>query len=82
MARSAAVRRSTSSCGAPAPLGSLPIGRLRAAPTRADWLPAAVMKAGLVDLTVATPTLVFSFRMVPPAALTAARAVAADTPSA
>jgi hypothetical protein len=60
----------------------LPTGRLRAAPAKADWLPAAVMKAVLVDLTVATPTLVFSFRMVPPAALMAARAAAADTPSA
>jgi len=48
-ARSAAVSRSTSSLGA-APLGSLPTGRLRAAPTRADWRPAAAMKAGLLDL--------------------------------
>jgi hypothetical protein len=40
------------------------------------------MKAGLVDLTVATPTLAFSLTMVPPAALTAARAAAADAPSA
>jgi hypothetical protein len=80
-ARSAAVSRSTSSLGA-APLGSLPTGRLRAAPTRADWRPAAAMKAGLLDLTVATPTRVFSFRMVPPAALTAARAAAVEAPSA
>jgi|SoiMethySBSTD1v2_1073268.scaffolds.fasta_scaffold27047_4 hypothetical protein len=30
------------------------------------------MKPALLDLTVATPTRAFSFRMVPPAALTAA----------
>jgi hypothetical protein len=81
-ARSAAVRRSTSARGEPAPLGSLPTGRLRAAPARADWRPAAAMKAGLPDLTVATPTRAFSFRTVPPAALMAARAAVADAPSA
>jgi hypothetical protein len=36
----------------------------------------------LLDLTVATPTWVFSFRTVPPAALMAARAAAAEAPSA
>src|SRR5918993_5426072 len=56
-ARSAAVSRSTSSLAARPPLGILPMGRLRAAPTRADWRPAAAMKAGLLDLTVATPDL-------------------------
>jgi hypothetical protein len=40
------------------------------------------MKPALLDLTVATPTWVFSFRMVPPAALMAARAAAAEAPSA
>jgi hypothetical protein len=40
------------------------------------------MKSALLDLTVATPTLAFSFRMVPPAALIAARAAAAEAPSA
>jgi hypothetical protein len=81
-ARSAAVRRSTSSLEALAPLGIRPMGRLRAAPTRARWAAAARTKAGLLDLTVATPTRVFSFRMVPPAALTAARAAAGEAPSA
>jgi hypothetical protein len=81
-ARSAAVRRSTSSLAALAPLGILPMGRLRAAPTRARWPAAARTKAGLTDLTVATPTRVFSLRIVPPAALTAARAAAVDAPSA
>ena len=80
-ARSAALSRSTSALGA-APLGSLPMGRLRAAPTRADWRPAAAMNDGLLDLTVATPTWVFSFTTVPPAALRAARAAAAEAPSA
>jgi len=36
----------------------------------------------LADFTVATPTWLFSLTMVPPAALTAARAAAADAPSA
>ena len=40
------------------------------------------MKAGLVDLTVATPTWVFSFTIVPPAASMAACAAAAEAPSA
>jgi hypothetical protein len=44
-ARSAAVRRSTSSFSAGPPPGILPTGRLRAAPTRADWPPAALMAA-------------------------------------
>jgi hypothetical protein len=43
---------------------------------------AAAMKPVLLDLTVATPTWAFSFRRVPPAALTAARAAAVDAPSA
>jgi hypothetical protein len=58
------------------------MGRLRAAPTRACWRLAAAMNAGLLDLTVATPTRVFSLRTVPPAALMAALAAAAETPSA
>ena len=81
-ARSAAVSRSTSSLAARPPLGILPMGRLRAAPTRADWRPTAAMKAGLLDLTVATPTWAFSFTTVPPAALMAALAAAAEAPSA
>jgi hypothetical protein len=81
-ARSAVVRRSTSSLAAAAPFGIRPMGRLRAAPTRAFWAAAADRNAGLADFTVATPTRVFSLRMVPPAALTAARAAAADAPSA
>jgi hypothetical protein len=80
-ARSAAVRRSTLSRSW-APPGAWPMGRLRAAPTRACWPLAASMNAGLLDLTVATPTRAFSLRMVPPAALTAALAAAAETPSA
>jgi hypothetical protein len=40
------------------------------------------MNDELLDLTVATPTWPFSFRTVPPAALTAARAAAAEAPSA
>jgi hypothetical protein len=40
------------------------------------------MKPGLADLTVAIPTWPFSFRTVPPAALMAARADAAEAPSA
>jgi hypothetical protein len=58
------------------------MGRFLAAPTRARWAATARTKAGLPDLTVATPTRVFSLRMVPPAALTAARAAAVDAPSA
>src|SRR5512132_1718515 len=50
-ARSAAVRCSTSSLALP-PLGILPTGRLRAAPTRARWPAASRTKAGLLDLTV------------------------------
>ena len=80
-ARSAAVSRSTSSLGA-APLGTLPMGRLRAAPTRAGWRPTAATKPALLDLTVATPTRAFSFTTVPPAALMAALAAAAEAPSA
>jgi hypothetical protein len=58
------------------------MGRLRAAPTSAFWAAAARRNDGLADLTVATPTRVFSLRTVPPAALIAALAVAAETPSA
>ena len=80
-ARSAAVSRSTLSLFR-VPAGSLPTGRLRAAPTSAGWRPASAMNAGLLDLTVATPTRVFSFTILPPAALMAALAAVAEAPSA
>src|SRR5919109_181852 len=64
------------------PFGSaVPIGRLRAAPSRARSRRTLIRKAGSTDVTVATPTAVFSRTMTPPALRTASRAAASETPS-
>jgi hypothetical protein len=64
----------------PAPpwFGAVPITWSCAAPSIARVAAASATKRRFVLATVATPTLVFSLRMVPPAALMAARAASAE----
>ncbi len=57
-----------------------PIGFATAAPTSADASATSARKLSLVDVTVATPIFLFSLTIFPPAAFTAARAFAAETP--
>ncbi len=63
-------------------LGTEPMTRFFAVPWIAAWPSASASNRELDDLTVATPTSVFSLTMVPPDAAMARCAVSTDVPSA
>ena len=60
--------------------GACPIGRLAAAPTMAFSAAASALKSLFDERTVATPILLLTLTIRPPASSTASRACAALTP--